>query len=57
MTERLDVEPKNGRVLIFQHRGMLHAGDEVSAGIKLTMRTDIMYENIESEAEFTHFKD
>ncbi|KAI9878367.1 MAG: hypothetical protein M1830_001110 [Pleopsidium flavum] len=53
MTDRLDVEPKNGRALIFQHRNLLHAGDDVSSGIKLTMRTDIMYEHVEPEDEFS----
>jgi hypothetical protein len=33
-TRRLDVHPKVGRVLIFQHRKLYHAGDEVRAGIK-----------------------
>ncbi|KAM3083851.1 hypothetical protein ACMFMG_002039 [Clarireedia jacksonii] len=43
MKERLDVDPKIGRVLIFQHRRLLHSGDDVVEGIKLTMRSDIMY--------------
>lgn len=33
--KRMDVDPKAGRVLIFQHRRLLHSGDEVKAGIKL----------------------
>jgi hypothetical protein len=37
------VFPKQGRVLIFQHRGLLHSGDEVTGGTKYTMRTDLMY--------------
>ncbi|KAL7623111.1 hypothetical protein AAE478_006790 [Parahypoxylon ruwenzoriense] len=40
---RLDVDPKAGRVLIFQHRRLYHSGDDVKEGIKYTMRTDIMY--------------
>jgi len=44
MARRLDVDPKAGRVLIFQHRGLLHSGDEVLEGIKYTMRTDLMFE-------------
>ncbi|KAF1851558.1 oxidoreductase domain-containing protein [Cucurbitaria berberidis CBS 394.84] len=43
MTKRIDVVPKSGRVLLFQHRGLLHSGDDVISGMKLTMRTDIMY--------------
>jgi hypothetical protein len=44
MDRRMDVVPKYGRVLLFQHRDLLHSGDDVEAGLKLTMRTDIMYE-------------
>lgn len=44
LKRRIDVEPKIGRVLIFQQKGLLHCGDEVTAGTKFTMRTDLMYE-------------
>jgi 2OG-Fe(II) oxygenase superfamily len=44
MARRLDVDPKAGRVLIFQHRDLLHSGDEVLEGVKYTMRTDLMFE-------------
>lgn len=53
MKEHFDVEPKNGRVLIFQQRGLLHTGEEVSSGVKLTMRTDIMYQKVEREGAVT----
>ncbi|KAH9863887.1 hypothetical protein J1614_009819 [Plenodomus biglobosus] len=43
MARRLDVVPKCGRVLLFQHRNLLHSGDDVISGTKLTLRTDIMY--------------
>lgn len=43
---RLDVDPKMGRVLIFQHAHLVHSGDEVHAGVKYTMRTDLMYERV-----------
>jgi hypothetical protein len=46
---RIDVDPKAGRVLIFQHRRLYHSGDDVLAGIKYTMRTDIMYELVRGE--------
>ena len=39
----LDVVPKVGRVLIFQHKGLVHSGADVVSGTKLTMRTDLMY--------------
>ena len=42
-TRRMDVAPKAGRILLFQHRNLVHAGDDVIKGTKLTMRTDIMY--------------
>lgn len=45
----LDVEPNLGRVLIFQHRGLIHSGQEVAEGEKFTMRTDLMYEIIPKE--------
>ncbi|KAI2625658.1 hypothetical protein GGR54DRAFT_509381 [Hypoxylon sp. NC1633] len=40
---RLDVDPKAGRVLIFQHRSLYHSGDDVREGVKYTVRTDIAY--------------
>jgi hypothetical protein len=40
---RIDVDPKIGRVLIFQQRRLYHSGDDVTAGIKYTMRSDLMY--------------
>jgi hypothetical protein len=40
---RVDVHPKAGRVLLFQHKDLYHAGGEVKAGVKYTMRTDILY--------------
>lgn len=43
MQRSVDVIPKVGRVLIFQHRDLLHSGADVTDGIKLTMRTDCMY--------------
>lgn len=43
---KMDVDPKAGRVLIFQHRKLMHSGDDVRAGLKYTMRTDIMYEMV-----------
>jgi 2OG-Fe(II) oxygenase superfamily len=48
--EKMDVNPKAGRVLIFQHRGLYHSGDDVIRGTKYTMRTDIMYERMPSPA-------
>lgn len=41
---KIDINPKAGRVLIFQHQRLYHSGDEVKAGVKYTMRTDIEYQ-------------
>ncbi|CAE7218974.1 hypothetical protein PTNB73_09950 [Pyrenophora teres f. teres] len=43
LDQRIDVEPKAGRVLLFQHRNLIHSGDDVISGTKYTLRTDIMY--------------
>ncbi|KAF7976130.1 hypothetical protein HWV62_7421 [Athelia sp. TMB] len=43
-SRRVDVEPKMGRVLLFQHAHLLHSGDEVTQGTKYTMRSDLLYE-------------
>ncbi|KZV85051.1 hypothetical protein EXIGLDRAFT_654425, partial [Exidia glandulosa HHB12029] len=43
MKAQIDVFPRAGRVLIFQHRALLHAGADVHAGVKYTMRTDLMF--------------
>ena len=47
MQRSFDVDPKAGRVLIFQHRDLLHSGADVTGGIKLTLRTDLMYRKME----------
>lgn len=41
--KRLDVNPKAGSVLVFQHNKLLHEGAKVEAGLKYAMRTDILY--------------
>ncbi|KAJ3357098.1 hypothetical protein HDU83_008605 [Entophlyctis luteolus] len=38
------IRPKAGRMLIFQHRGLRHCGDDVVAGVKYIVRSDLMYE-------------
>ncbi|KAI2466429.1 hypothetical protein F4781DRAFT_353329 [Annulohypoxylon bovei var. microspora] len=48
---RVDVDPKAGRILIFQHRRLYHSGDDVKAGTKYTMRTDIMYRQRDSQTD------
>ena len=39
-----NVKPKIGRVLIFQHKNLRHSGEEVLEGLKLTLRTDLMFQ-------------
>ncbi|CAE6464409.1 unnamed protein product [Rhizoctonia solani] len=40
----VDVEPRMGRVLVFEQCGMMHSGEEVTEGTKITIRTDLMFE-------------
>lgn len=40
---RLDLAPRAGSVLIFQHDKLYHEGAEVHQGTKYTMRTDLLY--------------
>lgn len=49
--EAMRVEAKQGRVLIFQHRELFHAGDDVYQGEKITMRSDILYEKLPPKEE------
>ena len=46
----LHVDPKMGSVLVFQHRGLMHSGEEVEAGLKYTLRTDLMYEKVGADS-------
>jgi hypothetical protein len=46
---RLDVDPKAGSVLVFQHENLLHEGAEVEAGVKYTMRTDLLFKYVEDD--------
>ena len=40
----VDVPPRQGRVLIFEQENVLHSGEPVAEGVKVSMRTDFMYE-------------
>jgi hypothetical protein len=40
----VDVEPRVRRALIFEQCGMIHSGEDVEEGTKITMRTDLMFE-------------
>jgi hypothetical protein len=50
---RMDVAPKMGSILIFQQRFLIHAGDDVVRGMKMTMRTELMYEKSDELAPET----
>ncbi|KAF8880309.1 hypothetical protein BD779DRAFT_1549543 [Infundibulicybe gibba] len=39
----VDIEPKIGRVLIFQQGRVWYSGEEVTAGMKYTMKTDFLF--------------
>lgn len=44
--DKLDVDPKQGSVLVFQQRDMYHEGVEVRKGTKYTLRTDVIYKKV-----------
>ncbi|KAG5729154.1 hypothetical protein E4T56_gene10420, partial [Termitomyces sp. T112] len=44
--EFYDVEPKVGRVLIFEQKPFVHSGEEVVRGMKYTMRSDFLFEGV-----------
>jgi len=48
-TRYFDVLPKKGRVLIFQQRRLYHSGEEVTKGVKYTLRTDFFFRQIVEE--------
>lgn len=45
----IDIMPRIGRVLIFQHKGLMHSGADVLEGVKYTLRTDLMFRKVEEE--------
>jgi hypothetical protein len=47
----MDVKPEMGTCLVFQHRGLLHSGEEVEAGVKYTIRSDVIYQKVEEVEE------
>lgn len=44
----VDVWPKTGRVLIFQHARLGHIGGEVASGTKYTIRSNVQF-HVKSE--------
>lgn len=47
----VDIEPKKGRVLIFQQRGLFHSGEEVTKGVKYAVRSDFMFRHTEDSED------
>ena len=43
---RIDVEAKQGRVLIFQQRDLIHTGEKVQGGEKVTVRSEFMFRKV-----------
>ena len=43
----VDIEPKKGRVLIFQQRGLFHRGEDVTKEVKYALRSDFMFRHTE----------
>jgi 2OG-Fe(II) oxygenase superfamily len=48
MKDHYNVNPRTGSCLVFQHRGLIHSGEEVVTGTKFTLRTDVMYKKVDS---------
>jgi len=40
----VDVPPRTGRVLIFEQQNLLHSGEPIEEGVKISIRTDLLYE-------------
>ena len=47
----MDVDPIPGRILIFEQEGIPHSGEEVTKGVKYSLRTDLMYEVVPAELD------
>ncbi len=48
MKDHYDVNPRTGSCLVFQHRDLIHSGEEVDSGTKFTLRTDVVYKKVDS---------
>jgi hypothetical protein len=42
-----DYKPKLGSCIVFQHRNLIHSGEDVIQGTKYTMRAEVLYEKVE----------
>jgi len=39
----IDVDPRMGRVLVFEQGDLIHSGEEVTSGIKYNIQVDMLY--------------
>lgn len=39
----IEIEPKAGRLLLFQQSKLLHSGSVVKKGVKIVMKTDLLH--------------
>jgi len=53
----VDIEPKQGRVLLFQHRHLFHSGEGVIKGVKYTLRSDLLYTVKDANEEEDYYSD
>lgn len=44
-----DINPQTGACLVFQHRALMHSGEDLDQGTKYTIRTDVMYRKVDEE--------
>lgn len=49
--KHFDFSPSMGSCIVFQHRSLVHSGEDVIQGTKYTMRTDVMYRKVDKEHE------
>jgi hypothetical protein len=42
----VDIEPKVGRMLVFQQKMLYHSRQEVVAGVKYALRSDFLFKEI-----------
>lgn len=47
----VDIPPRAGRVLVFEQDNVLHSGEPITKGVKITIRTDFMYAVHEEETQ------
>lgn len=47
----VDIESRMGRVIVFEHQGLLHSGEPVVSGLKYSLRSDFLYVKNFAEGE------